>query len=81
VTEHPRYRMWKDLLEREEAIERARAERRAARELERTSWYAAWNSYKQRRSAVSVRGPLPRWWNVLGWIRWLLRLHAPGRRG
>ena len=81
MTEHPHYRMWRDQLDREESAERARAERRATQEQERAEWYLAWERYKSRRSAMGSRQPLPRWWNVPGWVRWLLRLHAPGRHG
>ena len=81
MTEHPHYRMWRDRLDREEAAEQARAERRAAQEQERAEWYLAWERYKSRRSFMGSGQPLPRWWNIPGWVRWLLRLHAPGRHG
>jgi hypothetical protein len=79
MTDHPLYRMWKEQLDRELAREAARAVRIAAREQERASWYQAWESYKARLSDTGRRQPLPRWWNLIGWARWLLRLHAPGR--
>lgn len=77
----PLYLMWKDRLESEHALERARAERRAARELTRADWHVAWLSYKARRGDTGVPIPLPRWWNIVGWVRWLMKLHAPGRPG
>jgi hypothetical protein len=78
MEEDPQYRMWKNRLDSERAVERARADRKAARELERASWYQAWEAYKDRLSVVAVAVPRPRWWNLVGWVRWLLRLHAPG---
>jgi hypothetical protein len=73
--------MWKARLDGEQAIERARVERRAARETGRENWYAAWATYKARRYDMAAQQPRPRWWNVFGWVLWLLRLHAPGRPG
>jgi len=81
VDEHPQYRMWKDRLDADRQAEAIRLARRAARELSRAEWQAAWASYKARVAAATVALPLPRWWNVFGWVRWLLRLHAPGGSG
>jgi hypothetical protein len=81
VDEHPQYRMWKDRLDAERQADAIRWARSAARELSRAEWQAAWASYKARIAAATVALPLPRWWNLLGWVRWLLRLHAPGRAG
>jgi hypothetical protein len=81
VDQHPQYRMWKDRLETEQGVERARAELRAARELASADWHIAWASYKARRDHKGALIPLPRWWNILGWVRWLMKLHAPGRPG
>jgi len=81
VTDHPLYRMWKERLELELAREAARAARIAARDEERVAWYQAWESYKSRLTETRSSLPLPRWWNLIGWLRWLLRLHAPGRSG
>ena len=81
VDEHPQYRMWKDRLETEREIQAIQLARRAARELSRSKWQATWVRYKAQIAAASVALPLPRWWNVFGWFRWLLRLHAPGRSG
>lgn len=81
MNEHPLYRMWKDRFEAEQQADGIRLARIAVRELSRAEWQAAWNSYKARLAAVAVAIPLPRWWNVVGWVRWLLRLHAPGRSG
>lgn len=79
MDQHPQYKMWHDRWESEQSVERARVDQRARRELERASWYEAWHSYKARRGYLGVHYPLPRWWNLIGWVRWLLRLHAPGR--
>ena len=81
VEEHPQYRMWKDRLDAEREVKATQLARRATRELSRAEWHAAWVSYKARIAAATVALPLPRWWNVFGWFRWLLRLHAPGRPG
>jgi hypothetical protein len=81
VDEHPQYRMWKDRLESEEALEHSRAARRALRDAARVSWQQAWVSYKARRGILGRSVPRPRWWDIVGWVRWLLRLHAPGRAG
>ena len=79
MDEHPLFRMWKDRLEEEEARLQLRAARMAEREAERAGWYAAWHSYKARLNVAPVRRSLPRWWNLPGWVMWLLRLHAAGR--
>ena len=79
MSEHPLYRMWKERLDEEHAWEAARATRRAARESELAGWYEAWHSYKDRLTEASTPTRLPRWWNLIGWIRWLLRRHAPSR--
>jgi len=79
--QHPQYRMWKDRLDGEQAAEQALAERRAARQLVRAGWHEAWVSYKARGQNSSGKIPLPRWWNIPGWIRRLTKLHAPGRPG
>ena len=80
MDEHPRYRMWKDRLDDERQAEAIRLARTKARELSRAEWQAAWLSYKTR-IAGNKSLPLPAWWNLFGWVRWLLRLHAPGRHG
>ena len=77
--ESPLLRMWRDRLEQETAREDARAARRAVREAEHASWHEAWRSYKARRAAAANPSPLPRWWNLPGWVLWLVRLHSPGR--
>ena len=79
VDEHPLFRMWKERLDQELAREQERAARRAVREAERAGWHAAWRVYKTRHTEVGPTETLPRWWNLRGWLRWLLRLHAPGR--
>lgn len=81
VDEHPQYRMWKDRLDAEREVLAVQLARSAARELSRAEWHAAWASYKAQVAAARVSRPLPRWWNVFGWLRWLFRLHAPGRSG
>lgn len=81
MDEHPHYRMWKDRLDVEQETDAIRRARSVARELSRAEWHAAWASYKARIAAATVALPLPRWWNVVGWVRWLFRLHAPGRSG
>jgi hypothetical protein len=70
--------MWKTRLDDEVDRGQALAARRAAREAERASWYAAWQSYKERSSEAS-RLRKPQWWNLPGWFMWLMRLHAAGR--
>lgn len=77
--EHPLLRMWKDRLEVEVRQEEARAARRAEREAEYAGWLEAWRTYKDRKPESRAGASLPRWWNLTGWVRWLLRLHAPGR--
>jgi len=79
VNEHPLLHMWRDRLDAEVAQERARAARKAAREAEHASWHAAWRAYKVHRAETRDHVPLPRWWDLLAWVRFLLRLHAPGR--
>lgn len=81
MDDHPQYRMWKDRLDNEQALENARSARRAVREQARAEWQATWLSYKARRTLATLALPLPRWWNLVGWVRWLLRLHAAGRPG
>src|SRR5688572_29729664 len=76
---HPLYQMWKDRLDTELIREQARADRRAVRARELAAWHEAWRAYKARSAAEYVPLPKPRWWNLLGWARWILRLHAPGR--
>jgi hypothetical protein len=78
VDEHPLYRMWKVRLDQEVEREQARVARRAEREAARATWYAAWQSYKERSTEV-VRVRRPAWWNLPGWFLWLMRLHAAGR--
>jgi hypothetical protein len=78
VDEHPLYRMWKARLDQDVEREQLLAARRIERETERAAWYAAWDSYKARSSAVGRR-PRPKWWNLPGWFMWLMRLHAAGR--
>lgn len=71
--------MWKDRLDEERTRELVRAARRAERQAEEASWYTAWVAYKERANRALEPGARPSWWNVVGWARWLLRLHAPGR--
>jgi hypothetical protein len=73
--------MWKERLDIERAAEQAMADRRAGRQLVWAGWHEAWATYKARRQDPSAKLPLPRWWNIPGWIRWLMKLHAPGRPG
>jgi hypothetical protein len=79
MEEHPLLRMWRDLLDAEIAQGQAQAARRAVREAERGAWYAAWSSYKAHGMENLKTTVRPRWWNVLGWALYSLRLHAPGR--
>lgn len=79
MTDHPLYRMWRDRLDAEVARDNAQAARKAVREAERAEWYEAWRAYKARLTELRLPSPRPRWWNLWGWLRWLLRLHAPGR--
>ncbi|HET6837604.1 MAG TPA: hypothetical protein VFH24_06140 [Gemmatimonadales bacterium] len=79
MTEHPFYLMWKERLDAELAQEAVRAQRRAERERERTEWYVAWRSYKGRLTEVRAPQRRPPWWNLIGWLLWLIRLHSPGR--
>lgn len=73
MTEHPLYRMWADRLDLEVAAEQARALRRAAREAEHAGWYEAWNTYKASHLHDGWKPmPRPRWWNIPGWVRFLL---------
>ena len=77
--EHPMFRMWQDRLDAEKAQEQVRAALRATREAERAAWYEAWRAYKARLTETRDPARNPRWWDLVGWVRWLLRLHAPGR--
>jgi hypothetical protein len=77
MSEHSLYRMWKDRLEAEIAREAERGARRAIRESERAAWDDAWRTYKSRLTEAYEAQPKPRWWDLLGWARWLLRLHSP----
>jgi hypothetical protein len=80
VTEHPLYRMWKERLDVEVAREAAWVERKAERERARADWYEAWRAYKARLDEIRAPERLPRWWNLLGWLRWfMVHLHPPGR--
>lgn len=79
MCEHPLFRMWKDRLDAEMARERERTARRAQREQERGAWLAAWRAYKAEATGRYQPAPRPPWWNLWGWVRWLLSLHAPGR--
>lgn len=79
--EHPQFRMWRDRLDAEMAEQAARTARRAFRETEREQWYAAWHQYKKHHAMGSNPVVRPRWWNVPGWLLYLMRLHAPGRPG
>jgi hypothetical protein len=79
MSETPLCRMWQDRLAAEVAQEQLRSARRAAREADLASWHEAWRTYKERHGEMRGSVPLPRWWQLLGWARWLLRLHAPGR--
>jgi len=80
VEEHPLLRMWRDRLDAEIAEQQAWAARQAAREARRAGWDEAWRSYKARLLERRNPAALPRWWNLTGWLRWLLQLHAPGGR-
>lgn len=77
MCEHPMYRMWADRRRVELAAEEARAARRAAREVEKASWYEAWLIYKADQGWMPALRP--RWWNILGWVRWLAQLLPPGK--
>lgn len=79
MDEHPLFRMWKDRFDQEAAHANTLAARRAEREAERVVWYAAWEEYKAHAGWISTQARVPRWWNIPGWVLWLLRLHAPGR--
>lgn len=79
MNEHPLFRMWKDRLDAETVRNQARAAQRATRLAERAAWYAAWRAYKAHATEVQEAVPMPRWWDLLGWALWLLRLHSPGR--
>ena len=79
VTEHPLYLMWKERLDAELAREAALVQRKAEKERELADWYEAWHAYKARVGEVRAPVPLPRWWNLIGWFLWFMRLHAPGR--
>jgi hypothetical protein len=79
MTEHPLYRMWMDRRDAEVAQEQARAARRAIREAEHAGWHEAWRTYKAHLTGAWQPEAMPRWWNILGWVRWLMRLHSPGR--
>lgn len=70
--------MWRDRLEAELAQERVFAARRLAREAENADWYAAWHTYKAHLTEPRPQRPIPSWWDLTGWVRWLLGLHAPG---
>ncbi len=79
MNDHPQFRMWKDRLDAEMARQEEWSARRASRERARAGWYEAWRAYKARATELYEPIPKPRWWNLPGWARWLLRLHAPGR--
>ena len=79
MDEHPLYTMWKERLDLDRAQEAVRAARQAQREQDRLAWYEAWHSYKARLTEARQPERLPRWWNLVGWLLWLLRLHSPGR--
>jgi hypothetical protein len=76
VIEHPLYRMWRDRLDAEVSASEARAARRAAREAERAEWYEAWHTYKARLGEIRERIPNPRWYDLAGWVRLLIRLRV-----
>jgi hypothetical protein len=71
--------MWKERLDAELAQQAAWAAHLAERERKQAGWHEAWRSYRGRLNALRSPAPRPRWWNLIGWIRWLFRLHAPGR--
>jgi hypothetical protein len=71
--------MWKDRLKAELTREAARAQHKAERQRERADWHEAWQAYKARLGEARAAERLPRWWNLIGWLLWLMRLHAPGR--
>jgi hypothetical protein len=79
MSETPLCRMWQDRLAAEVAQEQLRSARRAARDAELASWHEAWLAYKASHGEKRPPSALPRWWQLVGWARWLLRLHAPGR--
>jgi hypothetical protein len=78
LDEHPLWRMWHDRLQQELEQQSARDARRADRVAVRVGWYVAWEQYKARVHTDERAERRPRWWNVPGWLLWLLRLHAPG---
>ncbi len=78
-SEHPLFRMWRDRLDAELEQEAARTARRAVRRAEWKEWYAAWHTYKEHRTTDVRPTARPRWWNVPGWLLYLMRLHSPGR--
>jgi hypothetical protein len=77
--EHPLFRMWRDRLDAELAQEAAWTARRVHREAEWKEWYAAWHTYKERLTAEVSPRARPQWWNLPGWLLYLVRLHSPGR--
>ena len=79
-TESPLYCMWKARLDAEQVSQAAWAARQAERERNRASWYEAWYTYRARVTESRSPQSHPQWWNAIGWIRWLVRLHAPGGR-
>jgi hypothetical protein len=72
------WRMWKDRLDAGAVQEQARTVRKATREAEHANWLLAWLSYKGKLTEKRALVVLPRWCNLVGWVRHLLRLHAPG---
>jgi hypothetical protein len=71
--------MWKDRLDAELAQQASWAAHQAERERNQAGWHEAWRTYRARLNQLRSPAPRPRWWNLIGWFLWLLRLHAPGR--
>ena len=77
--EHPFYLMWKERLDAELAREALRAQHQAERERDRAEWHVAWRYYKARFNETRAPQPRPRWWNLIGWVLWLMRQYSPER--
>jgi hypothetical protein len=70
--------MWKERLDAELAQQAAWAAHLAERERKQAGWHEAWRSYRGRLNALRSPAPRPRWWNLIGWMLYLLRFNAPG---
>jgi len=71
VLEHPQYAMWKARYEAELTAQREREAMRAEREAKREGWHQAWRAYRTRAAEAFPHVPLPQWWNVPSWWRYL----------